>query len=298
MNSFKKLYRYLLLRQLVWQQERAHTGHRLCVPTHDWVGQNVSVYQYFEKAEIAWVTEHILQPLKRAHGSVYLLDIGANIGNHTLYWSDYCDQIFSYEPHPVTFLLLQANLLHNGCRRVLPFNCALSDTTDVIQLQAEKFASLGASEILNNPGSNAPYDTERHHLFEVQAFSGDAREEIQRLAQLDVIKIDVEGAESLVLKGLQDTLGKHKPILIYEVNTAEQMQDVQALLAGAGYQNFYCLDAELDLPRNKFLRILERWRRLEKTKLHKLPALFERPYPFCLALTDEKQALLKLEMLI
>ncbi|HYK76420.1 MAG TPA: FkbM family methyltransferase, partial [Daejeonella sp.] len=50
----------------------------------------------------------------------------------------------------------------------------------------------------------------------IQIKKGDLLPEIQQLKKLDLIKIDVEGYEFPVLKGLQQTLEKFKPRLIFE----------------------------------------------------------------------------------
>ena len=57
----------------------------------------------------------------------------------------------------------------------------------------------------------------------------------------DLIKIDVEGAEPAVVRGMSRTLERHRPILIFELDDADpsaveaQFVEMQTLLSDLGY---------------------------------------------------------------
>lgn len=63
-----------------------------------------------------------------------------------------------------------------------------------------------------------------------------------------VIKVDVEGSESEVLKGTANTLLNHHPVLVLEVHTPGQYAAVTQILENAGYQ------ARWNKPREGFPR--------------------------------------------
>src|SRR3990167_2424357 len=57
-----------------------------------------------------------------------MVDVGANIGNHTLYLAKYCANIvLAFEPFPDTHQLLESNILQNKICNVQPINFGLSN---------------------------------------------------------------------------------------------------------------------------------------------------------------------------
>ena len=54
------------------------------------------------------------------------LDIGANIGNHAILFSEFVGQVFASEPNPLAFEILELDVKNNS-QNVTPLNFALSD---------------------------------------------------------------------------------------------------------------------------------------------------------------------------
>lgn len=125
------------------------------------------------------------------------LDIGANVGNHTVFFSRYCnpDEVWSYEPNAGSFEILKANVKANCTRTVRLFNCAIG---------AEKgFCNFSDNE---NPAIN-------------KVIPGDGltkMETITTTAKVALIKVDVEGFETEVLKGAKDVIARDLPELFIE----------------------------------------------------------------------------------
>lgn len=62
------------------------------------------------------------------------LDIGANIGNHTLFFSNIFDQVISFEPSERNVWILKANLELNNIKNVIVVPKGLSDESGYIAL--------------------------------------------------------------------------------------------------------------------------------------------------------------------
>lgn len=138
-----------------------------------------------------------------------ILDIGANIGIHSVFYSKIAKEgsIFSFEPSRDTFTILLRNV--KNLSNVIPFNLALSDKTEIVNFyECEDNALSGLKDTLRSPV---------RILSKVLCFRGDDFIPNLNLTKLDFIKIDVEGFEEQVLKGLEKTIRLFKPKVFCEI---------------------------------------------------------------------------------
>jgi FkbM family methyltransferase len=163
-----------------------------------------------------------------------VFDVGANVGDWSLLAHRYlpCVRIFSFELSPPTFKQLQQNTAM--CDRIVAFNFGLSDHD-------------GETSFYHYP--EKPGETSvLAHSFQSGAVelkgrlrTGDALCAEQGIVQIDLLKVDVEGAESAVLRGFDKMLASRRISVIqfeYEkLNAATKflLQDFYALLGGYGY---------------------------------------------------------------
>jgi FkbM family methyltransferase len=133
-----------------------------------------------------------------------IIDIGANIGNHSLFFSEFLehDIIHSFEPHPDNFELLQKNM--DGKKAKL-YQTALSDKKGEMVLYNSESGNNGGFSLHHQPRSFVVYD-------KIDVTSLDSYE----LNNISMIKIDVEGHEDGVLKGAVNTIKKNHPIIFIE----------------------------------------------------------------------------------
>lgn len=140
------------------------------------------------------------------------VDVGANVGIYTLAASRIVGQsgrVIAFEPSVQSFPTLKENISLNGLTNVQAFRVALSDKA------GEAFLSHG-----DDPGKNSlGNDSWRERRGEeVETLSLDEALQEASVERVDVIKMDVEGAEELVLRGANKVVASHKPAIIFEVN--------------------------------------------------------------------------------
>jgi hypothetical protein len=80
----------------------------IAIFAHDYIGHQINLNGFFEKEYLDLFKNFIL-PIKEYIEKGFVLDIGANIGNHTIYFSEIFSKIRSFEPDPDTFELLKFN---------------------------------------------------------------------------------------------------------------------------------------------------------------------------------------------
>ena len=129
------------------------------------------------------------------------LDVGSHYGIFSIFGTKLVGpegQVFSIEPHPGALKILQGNIDQNHCSNVKVVQAALSEVDGSIPLSYNE----------NGAGPKGPNDPESsvHH---VRSLPGDALF-TGGLRVPAAIKIDVEGHEFSVLKGLATTLSNHQ----------------------------------------------------------------------------------------
>jgi FkbM family methyltransferase len=146
----------------------------------------------------------------RRHGNGVLLDVGANIGVHTLGCAASFARVVAVEPYPPVFQRLEDTLRVNGIDNVRVCRTALADTTGKVRFKAPVKSNLGTGSIVNA----APGETD--DLLEVPVITGDQLMEDETLP-LAAVKIDTEGAERKVLAGLAGTIARDRPLVVFEL---------------------------------------------------------------------------------
>uniref|UniRef100_A0A7C4NZN3 FkbM family methyltransferase n=1 Tax=Thermodesulfobacterium geofontis TaxID=1295609 RepID=A0A7C4NZN3_9BACT len=133
-----------------------------------------------------------------------VIDCGANIGFYTLRVAPRVKKVISIEPNPYNYEMLLLNLKINRIRNVVPLNLAIYDKRCSIRIYGE-----GPTSTIFKPKYSEKY-------VNVRAIPLD--DITKRLKSIDLLKIDVEGAEVEVLKGATSTLRKTRNIIL-EVHT-------------------------------------------------------------------------------
>lgn len=165
------------------------------------------------------------------------IDIGGNIGLQSLRMSSCVGpngKVFSFEPLNYLQEKLKKNLALNRISNVTLFPFALSDQQNELDLPINNNQwNQGTFSLSNKDTGN----NKQRIVVKV----ADEMPEIQSLASVSLIKIDVEGFEFQVLKGLKQTLQKHKPRIIFEydsnywADTGQKITDCYQYLHSLNY---------------------------------------------------------------
>jgi len=156
-----------------------------------------------------------------------IVDCGANIGIATLYFKyKYPEaEIISFEPDPKTFLLLKKNIQDNNLDKVQIYNQALSNSNGKI-----KFYSYGDFE--GSPGNTIQkqfvnFTNVKEHEVDCIKLSS------LGLKHIDLLKIDVEGAEGRIVRDLAESgllANVDKISLEYHYGTKSQDNNLSYIL--------------------------------------------------------------------
>ncbi len=149
----------------------------------------------------------------------HILDVGANIGNHSVYWARSGRHVRAFEPNHDVHLVLRQNVEMNGLtERITLHELALGEEEGFGRLAALLPGNLGAMAVESDPAGS------------VRVTPLDGLE----VESCDLIKIDVEGHELDVLRGAVRTIGRCRPYIIAE--SREGDGGVSTLLRDMGYR--------------------------------------------------------------
>jgi FkbM family methyltransferase len=180
-------------------------GQKFLADPFCYVGRQLECSSAYEPETVA-TFEALVQP------GMTVADIGANLGHHTLILAalvGVTGSVHAFEPHPETFQELVTNIRLNGYGHVHCSDMALSSKAGGATLH------LAADAAMHSLGPTKYYG-EQKVAVETETLDG----YVQRhsLSRLDVVKIDVEGAERLVIEGGAATFEAFRPILIVELS--------------------------------------------------------------------------------
>ena len=151
------------------------------------------------------------------------VDVGAYIGNHTLFFSSVLGvRTIAFEPNPLAFAALQANVELNGINGLVELHpLALGAGSTRGEIDGADAANLG----------DARFQPTGHGDIQMARLDDIVGEQ-----RLHLIKIDVSGAEADVLRGAQETIARSRPKLLVSARTREVLADVEAVLRPLGYR--------------------------------------------------------------
>jgi len=157
-----------------------------------------------------------------------VIDVGASVGDYALLCARLVGKkgkVLAFEPNHQLFELLEKNKLLNSFNNLLIFNLALSNRNGIIEMRR----GLGFLDSLVFKGKIA-------FSYKVKTTKLDNVINKVKLKKIDLIKIDVEGAEELVLRGASHTIKTFKPKILLEVHSNALKKECLNFLKKFGYR--------------------------------------------------------------
>ena len=183
-------------------------------------------------------------------GDVFL-DVGANVGWYTLHVARMVGPeglVLAVEPSPDSFAVLKENIKLNHLSNVTALNLAAWDRdADLDLILATICIADTVKQAWADPAEawfRKPRGTVR-----VPARPLDDVLKDQEVTRLDWVKIDVEGAEAEVLRGLRKALMRFHPRILVE---SERLEDLTSILEPMGYQVLLVPEPASTAPPNYF----------------------------------------------
>ncbi len=162
---------------------------------------------------------------KRYGGGGTFVDVGAFIGNHSIFFATHCttENVIAFEPFPETYRLLVHNVRANGLSdRISCRPLAVGQAKGTAGMSVVSQTNMGMNRIDSAGGTVVTVTTLDTELANHQG-------------ELRFIKIDTEGQGSNVLRGAQATIDRFKPVIAVETDP-EPLAAIVDVLRAHGYE--------------------------------------------------------------
>ncbi len=153
---------------------------------------------------------------KFARKGDWVIDIGANIGHYTIKLSNLVGEkgrVIAFEPIPSTFTRLSENTSYSKYKNITLINTAVSDKAALVGMSIPNFTT-GLKNYYQASISSEHKETDTSVL----TLSID---ELHISNKISLIKIDAEGHEPIVFRGMYNLIERDRPVLIVETVTDE-----------------------------------------------------------------------------
>lgn len=192
------------------KQTNTRYGNMLYIDGDPTIGRSLELYGEYCHLEVEAIKSLVTQ-------NSWFVDVGANIGVHTVGVSPYVQRVIAFEPDLDNFDVLVKNCSGCGCKNVTPTRLAVSDQMGETSTQFD----YGKTTLVSGAAcKTAPID-------------------MLGLPQIDFVKIDVEGMELEVLYGMRGTLASAKPYLFIEMQDPTRYSRIYEYLKGFGYYMYW-----------------------------------------------------------
>lgn len=211
----------------------------------DWV---VFFFGAYEKGILFFLRDTALGLFS---GGTVFIDIGANVGHHSLFMAPYVAVVHAFEPYePVRAKLLQ-KVADNGLSNVVLHPVALGEGDEELPFYAPGGRNIGIGTFR----ADAAADADKRAFGPLPVVQGDGYFRRVGVSRIDLVKMDIEGFEVSALHGLQQTFRASRPVVVMEYSTetrdrldggdelARLLPPDYALFGLAGKPHNYRLDA-------------------------------------------------------
>lgn len=190
---------------------------------HDqYVGRSLDIYGEYNEDECRF-----LLGLVEGHSAV--IEVGANIGSHTVPLAQKCSVVYAFEPQRLCYQALCANLALNQLTNVLAWQAAIGVTEGRIfvpDIDPRQPANFGGVSMQATP------TTEAVVLLTLDSIG---------FPRVDLLKIDVEGMELEALMGAEKLIDRNRPYIYVENDRREKSPALIRWLLAQGYELYWHL---------------------------------------------------------
>jgi FkbM family methyltransferase len=226
---------------------KPHLGKRFVVIVGDHVSKEIVNSGCYERPLIKFLMKQ--KNLFSTNNSGIFIDVGANIGNHSIMLSEYFDKVVAVEPN--TFcakcieLTAELNSLNNI--EVKRIGLGVKSSKMYLAVPTDDFSS---GHVIDKKDINV-----REELKEIDVMTlDDLGKQVE--GGISFIKIDAEGMEKDIIDSGKHFFKISQPLVAFEAHGKDKYSEVQSSLSKHGYKYFYKLTQSRRMFKNRILNVI------------------------------------------
>lgn len=202
---------------------------------NDTISKEIDIDGVYEKEEISIISNIV-------NRNSTIIDIGANIGNHSLAFSKFSKKIYSFEAHPKTFQVLKFNC--SNIKKIKLYNIGISDKSGVLYFKNTKTDNIGGRKL--------------SQFGNIKSKINKLDDIINPKKKIDLIKLDVEGHEYQALIGMKKIIKNNKSFLFIEFceNNFAKRKKIIKLLENYGYTKAYFFKKKSEIFKKNYINLI------------------------------------------
>jgi FkbM family methyltransferase len=192
-----------------------------------WIPDNDTVISKYAKKfpDVTYQQESIDIAYSKIKNFNIAIDVGGNVGYHSVRFAKLFNQVYTFEPVSANFLCLEKNC--ETFKNVKLYKLGLGDQQSSMEISLPKNnLNCGAYSFVDFKNSEELLIKETVNVMTLDSYNFTP----------SLIKIDTQGYELNVLKGSEQTLKIHKPVIIAECENKKLFNGVNGYLESLGYQ--------------------------------------------------------------
>lgn len=174
----------------------------------DWAAFCYGSSAQFELGLLRHVTDCLR---KRRPGPINFFDVGANVGHHSLFMTSLTERVIAFEPFPEVLTLFQNNVSLNRLTNVEIVPVALGENDEALAFYPGPSEDKSIGTFLHWNASQPGVS------FELPVRNGDRLFDERQYPEIHIMKVDVEGFEPFVFRGLKERICRDRPIILSEM---------------------------------------------------------------------------------
>ncbi|MDA0206016.1 MAG: FkbM family methyltransferase [Acidobacteria bacterium] len=151
---------------------------------------------------------------------IIFVDVGANTGQHTIFASRFSRQVHAFEPFPTILERLHAAVDMNSLTNVTIHPIGLGASESLLDFREPPKSNHGLGSFVAN------FAPSLGDVIQLRVVNGDSYFRETGITAVDLIKIDVEGYEQPVLKGLRTTMESTRPVAVMALTVGRDVEDL------------------------------------------------------------------------
>ena len=208
LDWFRKVLAHKLLTIISEENYKLRGNIQMTVFANDYIANHIVIDGFYEKFLLD-NTLFFFDALNENTKNWVFIDIGANIGNHSIYFADHVKEVHAFEPNTTVFRILKIN--SENKENINCYNYGFGDKEGKYQLNIDQ-NNLGASFVDMDNKNKYKDDFQKSISINIDKLDNI----LGNFSQADLLKIDVEGFEENVIKGGKNFIKKFQPIILFE----------------------------------------------------------------------------------